>query len=173
MFGWLDELEGDDEPLARAPNIPVSKTSSSASNEVLKRAKEHLSTLKRERDEMENNLEKLTHSYTKLEGDYKNICDINEAGLAKNKEYATRNAELERSVELLSDDAMFLSAGKKARVNPYMCRICLKHVITMVVYPCRHAVMCKGCVEELNKQGKSCPICRTKILHTGNVFICP
>lgn len=176
MFGWLDEIEQAEEPTTRNPVMSANATTTvNEAKELVKRAEQQLDTLKRARDEMANKLEKMTHSYAKLEGDYKSICDINKATLAKNKELAAANALLEKSVELFSDDVMTLStAGKKISVEPYMCKICFDHVITMIVYPCRHAAMCKGCVEELNKQkGASCPFCRTKIVSTGSVFVCP
>lgn len=50
--------------------------------------------------------------------------------------------------------------------EPHRCVICLESEVAVMLMPCRHAVLCDGCAEDLfasRASLQSCPICRTPI----------
>jgi hypothetical protein len=51
-----------------------------------------------------------------------------------------------------------------------LCCVCLDEKKTWLNLPCKHVCCCKSCGEKLQKTGKSCFLCRTKIQKSFNIF---
>ena len=51
-----------------------------------------------------------------------------------------------------------------------MCVLCMEHEKSVVLLPCKHMCMCKGCTEKYIAQGgfnkATCPMCRERIVNT-------
>lgn len=47
------------------------------------------------------------------------------------------------------------------------CVVCQENRIAATIYPCRHAVACRGCVKGV----AACPVCRGKVRTVHEVFI--
>ena len=67
----------------------------------------------------------------------------------------------------------FLNNSTETLDEERLCVICLTEPRNVMLMPCRHAVLCEGCLEQLlQTQGAACPICRTRVLnHARGYFV--
>eukprot|EP01117_Protostelium_nocturnum_P009975 TRINITY_DN3553_c0_g3_i1.p1 TRINITY_DN3553_c0_g3~~TRINITY_DN3553_c0_g3_i1.p1 ORF type:complete len:603 (-),score=245.46 TRINITY_DN3553_c0_g3_i1:95-1903(-) len=87
------------------------------------------------------------------------------------KEESPKRA-LESNEELENEDAAIEQSPKVARVEEEKekegkedieCVVCLSEKKEVMISPCNHLCLCKGCSNNLKKSLKECPICRTKV----------
>ncbi|GBL89456.1 hypothetical protein AVEN_87805-1 [Araneus ventricosus] len=69
----------------------------------------------------------------------------------------------EEQIELLQRE---LSEEKMRRV----CIICHDRERNVLLYPCRHMIMCEECTIALQENYRDCPLCRHEILNTLVVY---
>ncbi|GFU12626.1 RING-type domain-containing protein [Nephila pilipes] len=69
----------------------------------------------------------------------------------------------EEQVALLQKE---LSAEKMKRV----CIICHDRERNVLLYPCRHMIMCVECTMAVQESFQNCPLCRNEILNTLQVY---
>ena len=57
-------------------------------------------------------------------------------------------------------EQIFVSKGHEEDEGQSLCSVCQDQKVSRVLFPCRHACVCKRCFSKIRKQ---CPMCRTKI----------
>ena len=52
-----------------------------------------------------------------------------------------------------------------------LCKVCLSRKVELILFPCRHAVICESCFDKLDLP-KQCPVCRTYVfMHTNFILV--
>ena len=97
---------------------------------------------------------------------------------------AAKNANLERLEDHMTSEALQQTAGNHAGSYACnsskqgsatgMCVVCMEHEKSVVLIPCKHMCMCKGCTDKLiaqsERQKAICPLCRDLIMDTMEIF---
>jgi hypothetical protein len=54
--------------------------------------------------------------------------------------------------------------------NRWLCVVCLEAEKSVALLPCRHLCMCAACTRSIMASSKQCPVCRTGIADTYEMF---
>ena len=54
--------------------------------------------------------------------------------------------------------------------NRWLCVVCLEAEKVVALHPCRHMCMCAACTKSIMASSKQCPVCRTAIADTYEMF---
>lgn len=64
-----------------------------------------------------------------------------------------------------------LTNSSKSEENDRYCVICQEHIKCVLLLPCRHLCMCNECINTLQMYHNTCPICRSNIETTMQIFV--
>ena len=62
----------------------------------------------------------------------------------------------------------------EARSRLLECIVCMENICSIIIFPCKHFIMCKSCFDTLTENPDvrhSCPLCRTIIQSNSHVFL--
>ena len=62
-------------------------------------------------------------------------------------------------------------APTHARSDVLLCVVCMEREKKVVLLPCKHICMCKGCTDEIVADSAQCPVCREHIVDSFEAFI--
>lgn len=61
--------------------------------------------------------------------------------------------------------------SSKSDENDRYCVVCQEHIKCVLLLPCRHLCMCNECINTLQIYNNTCPICRSDIETTMQIFV--
>lgn len=88
----------------------------------------------------------------------------------RNESLRTENSSLRQGIDSISTDFTQLK-DSKPNIASLICKICLDHVISVVLYPCKHVALCEACTKTIEASSNECPLCRTKIRWAGRIYL--
>ena len=84
---------------------------------------------------------------------------------------AARTAALQKEVEALrARAAEAVARGLREELEARRCVVCMRAERSVVLLPCRHAVLCGACSAHIEKSSNRCPLCRMAIESTMRVY---
>ena len=106
-----------------------------------------------------NNVESVNHNDLRLSKWQEILCRLSSDILLREHKVISK----EKTISLHESRSMLLE-----------CIICMEDICSIIIFPCKHFIMCKPCFDihtENSDVRHSCPLCRTIIQSNSHVFL--
>ena len=110
-------------------------------------------------DNIDNNVERVNHNDLHLSNWQEILCRLSSNILLREHKVISK----EKAISL-----------HEARSRMLECIICMENICSIIIFPCKHFIMCKPCFDTLTENSDvrhSCPLCRTIIQSNSHVFL--
>jgi hypothetical protein len=110
-------------------------------------------------DNIDNNVERVNHNDLHLSNWQEILCRLSSNILLREHKVISK----EKAISL-----------HEARSRMLECIICMENICSIIIFPCKHFIMCKPCFDTLTENPDvrhSCPLCRTIIQSNSHVFL--
>jgi hypothetical protein len=110
-------------------------------------------------DNIENNVERVNHNDLRLSKWQEILCRLSSDILLREHKVISK----EKTISLHESRSRLLE-----------CIICMEDICSIIIFPCKHFIMCKPCFDTLTENSDvrhSCPLCRTIIQSNSHVFL--
>jgi hypothetical protein len=110
-------------------------------------------------DNIGNNVERVNHNDLRLSEWQEILCRFSSDILLREHKVISK----EKTISLHESRSMLLE-----------CIICMEDICSIIIFPCKHFIMCKPCFDthtENSDVRHSCPLCRTIIQSNSHVFL--
>ena len=106
-----------------------------------------------------NNVESVNHSVVRLSEWQEILSRFSSDILIREQKVASK----EKTISLHESRSMLLE-----------CIICMDDICSIIIFPCKHFIMCKPCFDSHTENSDvihSCPVCRTIIQSNSHVYL--
>jgi hypothetical protein len=106
-----------------------------------------------------NNVERVNHNDLRLSEWQEILCRFSSDILLREQKVASK----EKTISLHESRSMLLE-----------CIICMEDICSIIIFPCKHFIMCKPCFDSHTENSDvlhSCPLCRTIIQSNSHVYL--
>ena len=110
-------------------------------------------------DNIGNNVERDNHNYLRLSEWQEILSRFSSDILIREQKVVSK----EKTISLHESRSMLLE-----------CIICMEDICSIIIFPCKHFIMCKPCFDSHTENSDvlhSCPVCRTIIQSNSHVYL--